>query len=75
MAATEHLETWLSAKAPPRSVGRFSRNSKFDVIGGGVVEGAMPPAANANVFVLGDLTGSQRNCNALLDRLLSLIHI
>ena len=39
---------WQSAKAPPRSVGRFSRNSKFDVICGGVVEGVMPPSANAD---------------------------
>ena len=38
----------LSAEAPPRSVGRFSRNSKFDVIGGGVVEGVMPPSADAD---------------------------
>ena len=50
VVATKHLETWLSAKASPRSVGRFSRNSKLDVIRGGVVEGVLvlPPPTNAD---------------------------
>ena len=39
---------WQSAKAPSRSVGRFSRNSKFDVIGCGVIEGVVPPPTNAD---------------------------
>ena len=53
VVATKHLETWLSAKAPPRSVGRPSRNSKFDVIRGGVVEGVVPPPSNADHASLG----------------------
>lgn len=40
--------TWLSAKTPTRGMGGFSRNSKLDVIGSGIVEGVMPPPANAD---------------------------
>jgi hypothetical protein len=34
-------------------MGGFSRNSKLDVIGGGVVEGVMPPPADADHASLG----------------------
>ena len=40
-------------KPRPEAVGRFSCNSKFDVIRGGVVEGVMPPTANADHASLG----------------------